>query len=282
MGRKRKKESRAGGKQVTSRIPLIILVISIYYMMVLFYVLCLISFDPILIDSLRSPTPPLIILLGLYYILPVILAVLFGGLFRPFWRNLRNILFPIFYIALLYSFGVFMLRSRYVEPRWRDIRQAMLAHFQVETGGHTKLDENGDGLPEIIEINCHFRLNDFPPGQYQVSAYVESSGPEAIYRQIGQFTVLLIDEKSKAGLGHFTFECPPGSAHDGRKEYDLHIQLHRLMDLSDQERQVLALARWAPFFRTTFWDGCDSELNAEPVLLDTASQVDSFVLPGAE
>jgi len=281
MGKKKQRKSQSNPAQRHSFSTIITLVTGVYFVTVILYIFCLLSLDPILIDVKTKPTAPLIGLICLYYVLPIILAFVFGTLFRPFWRNFRNVLFPIFFIALLYSFIVFMLRNIYSDPRREDRQQASLANLRISSVQHDFLDENSDQRTDKVELTFRFDLTDFPPGRYYIRGFLESTSSTAVEQKIGEFIVPFTSDSSKSGVGHFTFDLPSMTGIRQPQEYGVNIQLLRVKEITTKEQRILAWARWAPFFRTTSWDGHDPEINADLVLLATLKQVDNFVVSGS-
>jgi len=279
VGRKHSKKIVPPEAEKRSRWPLMLLVVGIYFATVVFYILCLTSFDLELMSGPPSrPNPALIVLWGLYYFVPFILAVVIAGLFRPFWKTFRDVLVPIFYLALVYSFLIFMLRSPYAEKHWNDLRNGRLANMRLAEIEHVLIDGDQNGRAESVRFTFRFNLDEFPPGKYRITGWVEVIPGDQPPDKIGAFIVPVSYGGANSGVGNFDFDIPAAHAGLGR-EYDLQLQLHRIAEMDKSLRRILALSRWSPFFRTTSWDGEDPELHTRPILLDTRQHVDFVTIP---
>ena len=277
MGKKKRRQSIPVKPPPPSRFPLVVIVVSGYWATVIGFILLIANKSLPFYQSGQTgrPTVYLLTLWVLFYVVPVGLAFFFGLLFRPFWKNFRNVLFPIFYIAVLFSFIVAMLRNYYAEELLQQTRQARLARIEIESFRHTLSDEDYDGIAEAAEFKTRYHMPDFPVGQYRLMARVSRDKSKPEMKKIGSFEFPVTKKTRHNFVGNFKFVS---DAHT-TQVYDVHLELHWLWLFDHPAKTVLNLTRWAPFFRTTDWEGRDSFIEGEFIVLDSAPFIDSVTLP---
>ncbi len=159
-----------------SRLTLTARIVSLYSLIVLSVIGAIVYYQaPISLENGRSGSPTVLYFVWfLYYGLPFVLAVIFGCLFRPFRKSFRNILFAIFFMQLLYSFTVSMLRWEYLQNfnnarRWKKSDRIKIMDLTPQ-----QFDRNQDGFIEEVKLNAVFDFTKIRPGEYLLDAAIVS------------------------------------------------------------------------------------------------------------
>ena len=323
-------------------------------------------------EILRLPTPYLFLLWIFYYLMPFVVAALFGVACRPFWPQFRNLLVTIWIVQGLYSIGAYALRSQIREHIDAEIAQTKSARLKARGVSHEFLDEDKDGIPDKIVFVTEVSIDEFPLGKYEVYATITKNGepvcpslnvnrlerkdtviqPEAfggmdvdskeLWRELIQQGYVdrqgIVQEKFKAlktfsemedlpTLMPFPSEQqrlkvmasrPPAArrrpmmTYDDKKrvvysiienalqqnstvfsirfltdpqafekywgqgELEFNVGIRRWMELTEKEKKILWLNRWAPFLRSTSWEGTDPEIYSMAVDVDFVHWADVF------
>lgn len=264
-----------------SRILLKSYVILIYFTSVLMFISTIIIRESQLCSpgDVLPPSYYLFAIPPLYYIFPIILALIFGVLFPPFLKNSRDILFPIFYIAVIYSFTIYMFRSFYADERSGEVMRGQYARLTLHDFQHTVADNNKDGTVDSVDFTAQFGMAGSPPGEYRLTALLTDRSGSSAENGIGSFEFLVKADENRKYVGHFKFVPANESVMQAAAEYDVALILQRYFPLDERGKRILAFARWSPFFRITNWNGEDPEITDEIVTLDVLRYVDSFPLP---
>lgn len=207
----------------------------------------------------------------LYYGLPFVLAVIFGSFFRPFRKSFRNILFAIFFMHLLYSFTVSMLRWEYLQDfnktrAWKKSDRIRIADFTPQ-----QFDRNQDGFIEEVKLNAVFDFTKIRPGEYLLDATIVTDAPISPF-EIDGGGLFVIDKTGIDNMisrdfvitGRRDLESATYAIHN----FQVKLLLFRIISIDERGKTLLAFSRWSPFLRTTRWDGSDEEIYADWVLFD--------------
>ncbi len=137
----------------------------------------------------RWPTPFLLLFFFMYYVVPLMIAVAFGFIFRPFWRHFRNLFFTIFLIQILYSAGAQVLRIQILGKIKHDIDRSKSIKLPVKAISQQLLDENNNGIVDTIEFVTGVDLEKYPIGEYLIYEYLTQLGQQ-IYVDMGAQNVV--------------------------------------------------------------------------------------------
>jgi len=213
----------------------------------------------------------------LLYAVPVALAILFGILFPPFLKSFRDILFPILYVGILYSFAVFMWRGFYIEKRFEDLWKVKYGDIHVTDVRHAIVVD--DDRTEKVAFTVKYGMDDYPPGEYRLTAVINSPETGLVDKGIGAFNFPVQEGRGLRYTGHFRMTIDNEAYSAANATYDLSLVLARFWPLDQDAKRVLVFSRWAPFFRKTDFTGADPEIKEEATVLETLRPVYYFSLP---
>lgn len=255
-------------------------ILLIYFTTVLMFISTIVIRESPLCSPRDALLPPyyLFAIHPLYYIFPIVLALIFGVLFPPFLKNFRDILFPIFYIAIIYSFTTYMFRSFYAEERSGEVMRGQYAKIEINNFSHAFSVNKKDGTVDTVDFTARFAMAGFPPGDYRLTVLLTDYAETPASIEIGTFNFPVNAEEGRIYVGHFKFVPPKQSSGPEKAEYDVGMILQRSLPVDEYGKKVLAFTRWSPFFRTTNWNGADPEIKDEIVTLDVLKYVDYFSL----
>ncbi len=219
------------------------------------------------------------VLVFFYYGLPVLLALIFGLLFRPFWPHFRNLIVAVFVVQMFYSLGVYGVRWRYVDRR-RRAESALKGRLRLKilSTRHRLLDRDADGLVDKIEIFVHAAMRGFPPGRYQVYAEVSQKGMTLPRGRIGAVSLTLRDGGPRDFKMRFTCDPRPWAAYYAGGAFSVGLGVLQAVPVGEDGERIVAWSRWSPFLRTTSWTGKDPEIRDRVVTLAVLPEVDRFAL----
>ena len=265
--------SQSSGVDDQSRLSLSARIVILYSLIVLGVIGAINYYqEPILSENGRVLLPTILYLVWfLYYGFPFVLAVIFGCFFSPFRKSFRNILFSIFFLQLLYSFMVSMLRWEYLKDfnnirRWKRSDRIRIADLTPQ-----QFDRNQDGFIEEIRLNAVLDFTKIRPGEYLLDAAIVPDASVSPF-EIDGGGLFTID---KTGVDNMiarefviTVRNDLASASYAMQNFQVKLLLFRIVRIDQRGKKLLAFARWAPFLRSTRWDGSDSEIYADWVLFD--------------
>ncbi len=264
-----------------ARLVLSLQVVGFYFLTVACVIGAIIHYDMPLYkgEGYRWPTAVMFVVWFLYYVAPLILAVIFGFLFRPFGKSFRNIFFAIFLIEICYSFVVGMLRWEYLQnfkntKQWKKSDRIRIAKVTP-----SYFDRNQDGFIEEIRLNVDFNFAWIRPGQYQLQANIFPPALVASFglKGGGKFEIAKLTAESI-----LTKEFILTARHDRQGgaeqvvDFQVAFSLSRIVAIDQYGKRVLTYARWAPFLRTTDWQGIDKEIHGDVLVIDQRILPDVF------
>jgi hypothetical protein len=243
----------------SSRIGLTARITVVYYLALLGLVWLTIASDAPLAGGEGPPASRLWlkIIVFYFYVLPPVLAVILGIIFRPFWPNFRNFLVTVFVIHGLYSFGISVIRHQYLMQRLAEFDAGPSSEIQLKSLRHELTDKYGDGVLNQLDIFAEIDLSQLQPGRYSLkAALVKGNAPVAH----GDLAAPAFDVAAGAsGNLSFHFVSDFAAVNPSYQEMVLNVdfQLMKEFTADHQWERILAFSRWAPFFRETGWDGSD-------------------------
>jgi hypothetical protein len=265
-----------------SRAPLMVRVIAIYFSTLLVFIFLVIEFSVPLYEANGQPTAWLGGIFFLYYFLPISVAVLFGLAFRPFWANFRNTLTAVLLIQAVYSLIVYAVRYTHVQTLEEGIHEIRQAQVNLRRFDHRTLDQNQNGLIDGVEFSIEFESGDLPSGEYEAHAFLSQDGQALPDGKISSHGFRVAPKIKKVVSGKFDFDPQPFKEYFKRGEVVVNLAFDRIVTLDEKTSRLLAFARWAPFFRSTFWDGRDTEIRPRIIEVETLSRVDVLSLDAIE
>ncbi|MCB9757900.1 MAG: hypothetical protein H6753_05710 [Candidatus Omnitrophica bacterium] len=268
-----KNHSQSSDIDDQARLILTARIVSLYCLIVFSVISAIVYYQaPISLENGRSGSPAILYFVWfLYYGLPFVLAVIFGCLFRPFRKSFRNILFAIFFMQLLYSFTVSMLRWEYLQDfnkarGWKKSDRIRIADLTPQ-----QFDRNQDGFIEELKLNVVFDFTKIRPGEYLLDAAIVSDAAVSPF-EINGGGLFTIDKTSADNMisreFDITVRADLESAVYVMQTFQVKLLLFRIISIDERGKNVLAFSRWSPFFRSTNWDGSDAEIYADWVLFD--------------
>jgi len=214
-------------------------------------------------------------LVCLYYLAPLLIAFVFGLLFRPFWNHFRDLLMSIFLVHLLYSIGIYGWRQAYLNERQEVITQSSLAEIRAESFSHRLLDNDHDGRVDEVALWGRLNVRELPPGRY-ITGIVLSQGNELISDGLVAKSGFQKGDKGEVDL-KFSFDPRRyGQRFEHPVRMDLYI--YRVVEVSEEAEQITWFSRWTPFLRTTSWQGQDQDFYGDLVRIEIIYGVDSVKL----
>ncbi len=262
--------------------PLIALITLAYTVIAAGVVLVIVLTGAPLLDGdvwFRWPSIWLWIVYGIYYVLPVVLAVAYGLALRPpFWTRVRDLLVSILLVQLVYSVGVHLWRVAYLQRMDEAVYRTKRAEPFVYEAKHKLVDKDKDG--EVEEIKCRVKidLDEYPDGKYAVEAYISQADRPLSRRGIGSSELVLTEEGGRDPTLLYSFDPRTHAPYYRAGPFFLGVKINRMF-VKDREGRVLtALARWSPYFRSTRWDGYDPRINRHLDPVAEVDRIDSFSL----
>lgn len=264
-----------------SRIPLAGRIVIVYYLVLVSLVmLTLQSGQPLHFNRDEVPVAWLDVIKFAYYVLPVLLAVIYGIIFRPFWAKFRDLLVIILVIHGTYSVFVYSCRVLYFERLKNETFKLRLAEYSLYGVQHRMLDTTKDGLIDRVEFRAKLDAAEFPPGQYIVYAKITQRGQEFSDGIIGRFPFQIFPTQQKPFMIQFAVNPQLFESYYESGHFDLNLGLQRVVGVDDAGHWLLAMSRWSPFIRFTSWDGEDPAVQNAVLDLDYREKLDAFyVMP---
>ncbi|MCR4336739.1 MAG: hypothetical protein NUV91_02895 [Candidatus Omnitrophica bacterium] len=259
---------------------LLIEIVAIYFLCLAGAAYLVVHFQTPLYDSSGHPTLLIYIFEAYYYVIPLILALLFGFLFRPFWENSRNLLFIIVSFHLFYSATVIMYRSPHVDARYEELHRSRLAMLQVREVKHLLFDEDKDGFIERVAFRALVDVSEFPRGKYTIYMTLAQRGQPLPDGEIGFYEFEIAPDTQKLFYVKFATDPQKFADYFERGDLEVNLGIEKTLTITEKAAQVLKFSRWTWFPRLTRWDGQDLDLNEGYVELDLAEKAHTFyILP---
>lgn len=214
----------------------------------------------------------------IYYVLPVFLAVIFGLVIRPFWPNFRNLLIGIIVLQLLYGFFASLYRLGYLQLYGNEIHQSRKARVRLMSTQHELADKNHDGQIDYLFLSGRLDIEDLPAGDYQIYATISQKGQSFPDGLMGVSPVKITKPETKPIKVNFQKDPRVFEPYYNRGEFEFNIGVKKIVPLNMKAHKVLSITRWAPYFRTTSWDGYDPDINEEKLEIDYLAGVDRFAI----
>lgn len=217
----------------------------------------------------------------MYYIVPLLLAVVFGLLFRPFGKSFRNIYFAILAAQILFSFIACLFRWEYLlrfetANYWKKSDRIRIEEFKEQ-----HFDKNQDGFIDEIKLNLTLNLTKIRPGNYllhgvivpgaTMSPFIIEGGGEIKIAQTGPENIFV-----KVFVIQPRMDLP--KARMELQNFQVKFLLFRIATVDQYGQNLLMYTRWSPFFRVTGWDGSDREIYGDWHLLDTLVRPEIFTM----
>jgi hypothetical protein len=213
-----------------------------------------------------------------YYVLPFLMAVMFGVMFRPFWRNVRNVIFLIFTIHFIYSVWIYInYYTLWVDWRKR-IDYAEESHIQVNSVTHKFFDETSDGLVDRVALSGEFDVSNLSPGKYQMDTFVTQRGERLPNGRIDSYHFTVNLNSGKTFKRQFQMRTGQYKSSLDRGAIDVDITLRKEIHRGDLIHKIINLSRWSAFFRATTWDGQNKDFEEKNLLIHEMNAIDSFSL----
>jgi hypothetical protein len=259
-------------------------ILVIYTLTVVAVAVAIDHFNPSLFNGEINKSPNILILTVwfLYYIVPVLLAIIFGLLFRPFWRSFRNLIFAFLTLQCLVSFTLCMVRWDYVKKFQDDNRWRKNDKIRIIELDPKYYDVNEDGFLDQLTVSPVFDFTRIRAKDYLLHvALVPSDGPFTIDGG-GPFTITEKGEKNK-----ITREFVVKPRTDLGTDVSLYVPtnfkikfiLFHVVTVDDKGKKLLRYTRWSPYLRETNWEGEDPVIYGDWILLDTFTTKEIFTIP---
>lgn len=276
-----KVQRRNFGRDDPSRMILVAQVVSLYFLTVIGVVAAIVYYQvPIYQGEWYAwPTPALFLVWFLYYGVPFVLASIFGFLFRPFSKSFRNIFFAILMIQLFFSFILMTLRWDYLQNFNNKNRWKKSDRITIEKITPRQFDRNQDGYIEEIRLNVVFDFTRLRPSDYLLHAAIVPGGSLSAFVVDGggAFSITKTGGENKFEREFVvTPRTDLGPLPIGLQNFQLKFLLFRIVAIDEYGKNILALARWSPFLRSTHWDGVDQEIYEDWRPLDNKITPDVF------
>ncbi|MFA5260361.1 MAG: hypothetical protein WC450_03945, partial [Candidatus Omnitrophota bacterium] len=209
-----------------SRIPLAGRIVMVYYLvLVSLVVLTIQSGQPLHFKRDEVPVGWLDVIKFTYYVLPVLLAVIYGAIFRPFWAKFRDLLVIILVIHGAYSVFVYSCRVAYFERLKNETFKLRLAEYSLYGVQHRMLDTTKDGLIDRVEFRAKLDAAEFPPGQYVIYAKITQRGQEFSDSVIGRFPFQIFQTRQKPFIIQFAANPQLFESYYESGHFDLNLGL---------------------------------------------------------
>ncbi len=234
-------------------------------------------------DFLRWPTPWLWTIWFLYYVLPFVLAIVYGLTFRPFWRGFRNLWVTIIVVQLLFSFGANAFRMDYLQKILRKARWSHGDDIKIKNFIFKYFDRNQDGLKEELRVRAVFDLTQLRPGEYLLDASLINdegkAGVEWLSLQGGETVKLAMREDKNVFQEEFVISPIQGVAPTYEEiNFRIRLILSRIINVDEYGLRLFQFTRWSPFLRKTDWEGNDPEVYGDWIVLGRFTQPNVFTL----
>ncbi|MCK5581467.1 MAG: hypothetical protein KAJ18_09375 [Candidatus Omnitrophica bacterium] len=276
---KRKKQYYAVPQGERTNILLAARIIVVYYLTLLSIVGVVLKFDifPLLGPELSSRfTPWHVLLMFLYYVVPFILAIVFGFVCRPFWKNVRNFIVAVLVVHGSYSFCVFAYRYSYLQELEELEYQRQMAELGIVSVSHKIQDSDQDGRVDGVDFYVQFDMSKYPTGDYVVYATLTQNRNPLPDNRISAYKFTNSDNTSKRYRIQFHVDPQKYEPYYARGAFEFNLGVQGIKEVDAEGRQVLAFARWAPFFSSTSWYGQDPEIRGGVIDLDGVACIDEF------
>ena len=220
-----------------------------------------------------------------YYALPVVLAVITATAIRPFWATFRNVLLVIAAAHGMYSAACFGLRETYLEETKNELKKSREGYIRIFEKSLRKHDDNSDGLTEKITLRFSFDGSPLHLGEYTLRVFASQSGDMLPQGEIGRYE-FTIGGGQKVFYTVFDFDPQRFKGFFSRGEISLDAELRRMMPVSLTAKKVIALCRWAAFYRPVTWGGFDPDISERELVIESIEKIESFYflplqLPGS-
>lgn len=255
-----------------SRGGLIFKIVCVYYATVLGFIAC-VAYAGLPERAGGLPADWQVVLAGLYYAAPLLIAFVFGILFRPFWKNFRDLLASIVLVHFLYSAALLGWRQVHLNHRQDVISESFLAVVKAEAFSHRLMDNDQDGLIDEAVVWGRLDIEDLPPGRY-VNGIVLSQDGKDISGVVDRRGFRKKAEK-KADV-RFRFDPREYGSFERPVTVDLHI--FRLIEVDKEDERIMRFSQWMPFFQQTSWRGQDRDFYPDMVRIEILYGVDSVEL----
>ena len=240
MGKKKKDYP----KIKKAKIPLAGRIVMVYYLiLVSLVVLTIQSGQPLDFKRDGVPFSWVDVIKFTYYVLPLLLAVFYGIIFRPFWPRFRDLLVLILVIHGVYSIFVYSCRVAYFERLKNETFKLRLAEYSLYRVQHRMLDTTKDGLIDRVEFRAKLDAADFPPGNYIVYAKVTQRGQEFPDSLVGRFPFQIFPTKQKPFQISFAANPQLFESYYESGHFDLNLGLQRVVGVDEAGHWLLALSR---------------------------------------
>ncbi len=264
-----------------SRLILAFEIVALYFLIVVGVVGAIVYFNPPLYrgEWYAWPTGLMLLIWFLYYGAPLILASIFGFLFKPFAKSFRNIFFAILIIQLFFSFILMTLRWDYLQNFNNKNRWKKSDRISIEKITPRQFDRNQDGYIEEIRLDVVFDFTRLRPSDYLLHAAIVPGGSVSafIVDGGGEFSIVKTGGENKFER---EFIVAPrtdlGPLPIGLQNFQLKFLLFRIVMIDEYGKNILAFTRWSPFLRSTHWDGSDPEIYEDWRPLDNKITPDVF------
>lgn len=266
-------------------------ILVIYIITVIAVALAIDHFNPSLYNG-EFYTFPNVLMLSvwfLYYVAPVILAVIFGLVFRPFWPSFRNLLLAILTVQLLVSFTFAMMHWEYLQKFQKQNRWKRNDRLRLVELAPKQYDLNEDGFLDQITVSPIFDFTKIHPGEYVLHAAIVPGGGFSPFLIDGGGTFKIVTRGPRAEnkiTKDFTIKPRSDRGTDvttwEEKTFQIKFMLFRVATVDEKGKKLLRLTRWSPFLRTTDWEGGDPKITGDMILLDTLTTTEAFTLRAPE
>jgi len=275
MAKKKQKQNGPPPKPLTALITLVYVLIAVGVVLIM-----LLFKAPLLAgDSwLRWPSIWLWIVYGVYYALPVLLAVVYGAVMRPFWTRFRDLIVSILLVQLVYSVGIHVWREVYLHRRNEQAYQTKVAEPFVYEAKHGFVDQDKDGVIEKIKCRVKIDMDEYPDGAYTVNAHLSQVDRQLSRRVIGAGDAVLREGGGRDQTLIYQFDPRTHAPYFQAGPFFLGIEINRVFQEDREARWLTALGRWSPFFRSTRWDGTDGDIDYQLIPVADIDRIDSFSL----
>lgn len=248
------------------------LIIFIYFAMVVFLAACTVLGD----IPLPYPAAWTNLLNFVYYVLPYILAGLAGVMLRPFWPSFRNVFVGIIVIHLFYSFGIYMGHTYYLDRLEQQIRRHRLEKIKVLKADHQFWKEPNNNSAAQLRVTLQLDSTKLSPGHYAMTVGLSRRGQPLTDAQSNSYHFRIPETGGEMFQTTLLLEPRGLNLNSSGDLYDIDLKITREMLLDQKTRNFLHFSRWAAFFRTTNWEGEDTDLADHWVETHLIRRIDSF------
>lgn len=234
-------------------------------------------------DYFAFPTNWQLFLLVFYYVLPFVLSLFFGLLFRPFWPNFRNLWISLLVLQGIYSLGCFAWRE-YCLGKWEAaVHQTKIASARV-VSTETGVKESSDGQIAQGKVLVTVDMAEFPEGIYELACFLRN--PKAAtaqeYQRIGRAHWVLTKDALPNKTVQFTFNPKNFKSLFERGPVTVNALLNRLLIVDAFSQSALDWSRWSPFLRSVSWTGEDSEIYDQALEIEIFRDMATLTIPAGK